>query len=211
MKTRPILFQPDMVRAILDGRKSQTRRVVKPQPVNYLFWSDGLQAWIDNLSSTSYRMAKQKCPYGVPGDFLYVRESWCVHARHDGVKPSELPEIKYLQNGVTYMADVYKGEKSLWMGKTRPSIFMPREYSRLTLEITNVRVERIKDIVWPDIRSEGVECHYHDFESGFCVGECGYLRGSFELLWDKMHKKSGFGWSDNPSVWVGEFKKVVKS
>jgi len=209
MKTRPIIFQPDSVRAIFGGRKSQTRRIVNIRPGDHFNTNKIEVGMVSGDKGEYYGFTSEeydyKCPYGVPGDRLWVRESWCVHARYDGLRPKVLPEIKYLQNAVTHMADVYKAEKSLWMGKTRPSIFMPRKYSRLTLEITNIRVERVQDISTHDAYWEGVEdCDVFGHDDCF-YGTVGRVC-SFERLWDKMHGKK-YPWSSNPWVWVIEFKK----
>ncbi len=177
MKTRPIIFQPEMVRAILDGRKSQTRRVIKPQP--YILTGTQPDEWPDEYP--------ELCPYGVPGDRLWVRETmW----RNSGYIENDKPKLKN-------------------DGKI-PSIHMPRWKSRLTLEITNVRVERVQDISYQDVFCEGIDKRnirsfelFGDSEHRLLVA-----RRHFQVLWDKMHKKRGFGWSENPWVWVVEFKKV---
>jgi hypothetical protein len=119
---KPSSFNSEMINAILNDEKTMTRRIIIPQPVNPK-WSGS--EWIEaGCDDTKHFVLK--CPFGKVGDCLWVRENWCVHQRYDAIPPRILPEAKYLQNGVTYLADVYKSEKSLWMGRTRPSIFMPR-------------------------------------------------------------------------------------
>jgi len=194
MKTRPVICPPGEVRAILDDRQSQMRRVVKPQP--YILIGTQPPEWPKEYP--------ELCPYGVPGDRLWVRETWCVHARYDGLRPAVLPDIKYLQNGVTYMADVYNGEKSLWMGKTRPSIFMPRKHSRLTLEITNVRVERVREITYAQVIAEGLTYLLTDEQQTDGAHRAEGVE-AFGNLWDKMHGKK-HPWSSNPWVWCVSFK-----
>jgi len=130
MKEHPIIFSTEMVRAILDGKKSQTRRVVKPQPINYLFWSEAFQIWIDNASTTSYHMTTQKCPYGKPGDRLWVRETWAIHPR--------FKTVLYRADGEAFDDAAGYGK---WKPAWSPSIHMPQKYARIWLEITGVRVE----------------------------------------------------------------------
>lgn len=165
MKERPILFSGPMVRAILDGRKTQTRRVVKPR-----------QGMLDDWTGLP-------CPYGKPGDRLWVRETCYFEQPH---------------GEVIYRADP-GSEKALdpeFTGlRWRPSIHMPRWASRITLEIVNVRVERLQDIRVDDARAEGVTAKWpvHGFRN----------------LWQSIN---GFGsWDANPWVWVVEFRNMERS
>ncbi len=204
VKERPILFSGEMVRAILAGNKTQTRRVVKPQPKSLCvghcpatkpcFTHDGLHC-----------MPSEYCPYGRVGDRLWVRETWKVGLVGDAtVLDFAAGGYDLLDYPVSFGA-FEQYESKGW----RPSIHMPRWASRITLEITGVRVERLQDITWADIRYEGVECPLHDFPGGLCVGECRELRQAFRNLWDSINGKSpGKTWDDNPWVWVIEFKKV---
>ncbi len=210
MKTRPIIFQPEMVRAILDGRKSQTRRVIKPQP--YILTGTQPDEWPDEYP--------ELCPCGVPGDRFWVREAHQFISPDERWRPIEECNIVYraTDEHPGFCARTYEehmGYKET--GKDicypwRPSIHLSRKYSRLTLEITNVRVERVQDISYQDVFCEGIDRRnirsfelFGDSEHRLLV-----VRRHFQVLWDKMHKKSGFGWSDNPWVWVVEFKKVAK-
>lgn len=179
-KERPILFNSEMVNAILAGKKTQTRRVIK------------------NKSNINHAI---ECPYGKPGDLLWVRETW---------RPEELDSGN---DGIRFRADaVFKGidntqaaaekwfqvysEKENWK-LWRPSIFMPRWASRITLEITHVRVERVQYIKLSGAKAEGVE---HDYENNLTTIE------NFAVLWDSINKKRGFGWDENPWVWVIEWR-----
>lgn len=176
MKKRPILFNGEMVRAILAGRKTQTRRVVKPQPHN-----PGLQAWLEEVSDGFIRS-----PYGVPGDRLWVRETWnCIET---GIKTQR-------QDWVRYRAT--DGEELYW----KPSIFMPRWASRITLTITGVRVERVQDISSDDCRAEGLT---PDSEISLLWRE--NIRDKYRDLWNSINAKRGYGWDTNPWVWVISFE-----
>lgn len=141
MTDRQILFSAPMVRALLAGTKTQTRRLVKPQP-----WilAGELLCWKDD-ALTQEEMA-QRCPYGQPGDRLWVREAWKAHTTFDHLPPRDIPH-----SHVWYMADDgYKAES-----RYRQGMFMPRWASRITLEITAVRVEKLQDISADDARAEG--------------------------------------------------------
>lgn len=147
MKTRPILFSGPMVRAILEGRKTQTRRVVKPQPAHCADLPMG-----KDLTFAS------ACPYGQPGDRLWVRETWAVGTLFDYVRPSLLPKPDCESKlAVDYAANPRRIWHSEDQGRWRPSIHMPRWASRITLEITSVRVERLQDISHKDAIAEGLE------------------------------------------------------
>jgi len=190
MKERPILFKADMAQAIIDGTKIQTRRIVKPK--------DG---WL--------------CPYGLPGDRLWVRETWCVGNIYDSIKPSKL----WTGNDDESLAVDYKAnEKRIWsksdQGKWRPSIFMPRWASRIDLEITNVCIELVQDISQDAICKEGIWNSSPEYRSELCVWrDCVSAIHKirikyFKILWDSINAKRGYGWDTNPYVWVLEFKKI---
>lgn len=214
MKERPILFSSPMVRAILDGSKTQTRRIVKPQP--HTVCGDGKRAWSEGLypGTFAYRDSDNgpnkygQCPYGVPGDRLWVREAWACHWANDNLKPSEI-EGEYWS--VRYFADDFirgcaiDGSKAMLdqCQKRRSSIFMPRWASRITLEIVSVRVERLQDISEEDAKAEGIATTCP------CAGGCDQHRKDFCLLWESIH---GLGsWGSNPWVWCIEFKRVEVS
>ncbi len=149
-RIRPILFNTEMVRAILDGRKTVTRRLMKPQPVNKNgFWELGGAGWSDGISKIHpipCHSLYNRSPYQ-PGDILYVRETWC-NANKEGVEPDYY-----------YYADVYICEdynRTEW--KWRPSIHMPKEAARIWLKVTDVRVEWLKDITEEEAKKEGFSC-----------------------------------------------------
>jgi hypothetical protein len=205
MITRPILFSGKMVRAILDGRKTQTRRIIKMQP--HPLVQDG-KAWdledCDGISGVKFNGKWHYCKQGEPGDQLWVRETWCVGKPYDHLKPSNLEDPHapgFL--AVDYAAD----EKRIWssadQGKWRPSIFMPKWASRITLQIKRIRVERIRDIRPRDCESEGVSIGPLLPSQRDHAARCG-----FRHLWDSINAKRGFGCDVNPWVWVIEFRKI---
>lgn len=208
---KPILFSGEMVKAILDGRKTQTRRIIKPQPgaqfdfvacPNWDFWwSNG-----DDDSPQSIHISS---PHGIPGDRLWVKETF------------------YQGDGIAYRADGEMPEKARTAGcKWKPSIFMPRKASRITLEITNVRVERLQDISEEDAKAEGIEQVADPFNEGGIYWRnyiyhlntprgdktggviCGFKdpRKSYRSLWDSIN---GLGsWEKSPWIWAITFKRV---
>lgn len=183
MKERPILFSSPMVRTILEGRKTQTRRVIKPQPVSGVRFSPFVPGQVEDGHGQEMR-----CPYGV--ERLWVRETW---AENKVLPIADRPVGDYI-----YRAD------GVYSGTWKPSIFMPRRASRITLEVVSVRVERLQSI------SERDCC----LEMGCAVEWPGpgpepykrNLRTSFGILWDTINAKRGYGWDKNPWVWVVEFE-----
>jgi hypothetical protein len=241
MKERPILFSRAMVRAILDGRKTQTRRVVKwldlKPGINLRF--TGLTAsqvggaWVlesPTRSSHKWRCAQTPCPYGMLGDRLWVREAWRVGKPHDSTAPRDiLPPLIERGKGVTVLYEaggwrsigpegrdepVYRDNERMpdWAGKLRPSMFMPRALSRITLEITDVRVERLQGINEDDARAEGA--YLFSGEDGgwkFDRGEQEYDSAieAYRYLWDGLNAARGQEWEVNPWVWVVEFRRII--
>ncbi|HIB8678896.1 TPA: morphogenetic protein [Klebsiella quasipneumoniae] len=199
MTERGMIFNGEMVRALLDGRKTQTRRTVKPQPDE-----DGLAKvtngpWVDT-SERNYR-----CPFGAAGDRIWVRETFqgplfdydLMDSYCKDPTPFEKPEFcVYKADGVP-APEFYDADDELhccW----RPSINMPRWASRILLEITNVRVERLKSISDGDAIREG--CSTADMKSGDCVADV------LARLWASIYGSDS--WNANPWVWVIEFKRV---
>jgi len=212
MKERPIIFSGSMVRAILEDRKTQTRRVIKPQPTGELAGIAGVKVgflkyepryiWRDERSELTKWL---HCSHGDPGDRLWVRETWAVSRRLDPLPPRKFSFLQdnpdFPQSIIYYHADSSNGINPL-RGKWRPSIHMPRWASRITLEVTGVRAERIQDISMHDALSEGAEPLHSDFHDGsHCIGW-------FKRIWDSINAKRGFGWDANNWVWVIEFKKI---
>ena len=205
MKEHPILFNAESVRAILDGRKTQTRRVIKPQPPSNAhfahggdlvrFWIPGSWYVMETPSPTYDR--EIKVPYQ-PGDRLWVRET-----HHIDWYPDKIKDAHGKAGAVHYRANTDVISQS-WDGKWRPSIHMPRWASRLTLEMVDVRVERVQDISLDDIGAEGVDplAWGESRNDGFA-----YCR-AWEKLWNSINAKRGFGWDINPWVWVIEFREV---
>ncbi len=215
MEEHPILFNFDMVRAILDGRKTQTRRVIKPQPdtrtVDIEIRKGLLVAVPYSVFGCWIASKPIKCPYGGPGDSLWVRETFAYLTDYTGNDPG----VYALAKGCFYRADYPIGdfiedEIKRW----RPSIHIPRLRSRITLGIIDIRAERLQDISVNDINSEGIACSdcwtsgtpypKHDFLRPI---HCG-CRSLFVNLWDSINAKRGYGWDTNPWVWVIEFKKL---
>jgi hypothetical protein len=208
VKERPILFSGAMIRALLDGKKTQTRRVVKPQPVDGEPWPDARSCleWNDIVHDTDYYVGCEWCPYGQPGDRLWVHETWQInHVMYDrGPIPKEHPVDFGQPVDLIYRADGEFDEQfeideggSCW----RPSIHMPRWASRLTLEVTGVRVERVQQISVEDMRAEGFQPNN---EVSLLWRET--LAENFRTLWDEINPKHP--WDSNPWVWVVEFKRV---
>ena len=195
---KPILFNTEMVRAILNGEKTQTRRIMKPQPMfytgrKYIFKDDECpKKWeqCDNIIDT-YRYQK--------GDILYVRETW-----GEGWE-----EGTYI-----YKADDKLADNPLFEYSTKliykPSIHMPKEAARIFLKVTNVRIANLQDITDEEAKKEGA-----NFKNGKNVGWKEKMERTaiqrFAEIWDKTIKKSElgiYGWNANPWVWVIEFERV---
>ena len=212
MKERPILFSSPMVRAILSGEKTQTRRTVKPQPgmrdVEGLF-----QSWVFPVKGGDALLwpnAKDKilrlCPYGQPGDRLWVRESFAALSAggYEEVRPAQGygQEIRY--DATDTLASLSADVRGY---RYRPSIHMPRWASRITLEITGVRVERLQDISEEDARAEGVEPGFeHSKEVSDGLKPQFQYQPPFRLLWSLINGAAS--WDANPWVWVIEFKRI---
>ena len=200
MKERPILFSGEMVRAILDGRKTQTRRVIKPQPKKAMIYAACDSIWITKGETFLPSQPKWIAPYGQTGDRLWVRETWGIDPNDWFPNPSP-SAIGFMLNKIQYRAD-WKDEPYHW--GWHPSIFMPRWASRITLEITDVRVERLQDISEDDCWHEGIRL------GGTVTFTAGY-KILFRDLWDKLNNKRGYSWKSNPWVWVIEFKRLEQS
>lgn len=216
MRERPILFSGPMVRAILGGRKTQTRRLVKPQPqLQDGFWHLYGAAWSEDVASIpcvpGHSLATRN-PYGQPGDRLWVRETWasadCMYQTHDrdepGVIAYQADKSARFQNPAYYEpGPVGRIDLASWNFSTlkwRPSIHMPRWASRITMEITGVRVERLNSITEEDARAEGV-APFSTWDGK------GSHAQAFCHLWEDINGKRA-PWSSNPWVWVVSFKKV---
>lgn len=205
MKERPILFSAPMVRALLAGTKTQTRRAVKPQP---RILAGELLCWKDD-ALTDDQMGK-RCPYGQPGDRLWVRETFMdmlgtgVEHRPDPRGPLQRYAYASDHQPGSYGDEARKSYGLRW----KPSIHMPRAASRITLEITGVRVERLQDISESDAQAEGcsLECMT---PTGDDSGSAIYGPGGYLALWESINGVES--WAANPWIWVVEFKRVEGS
>lgn len=205
MKERPIIFNGDMVRAILEGRKTQTRRVIKPQPVfNSMFneWRTEKNRVAYDTGELIFDSFLDGCPYGQPGDELWVRETWQHCFAQDNVP---------IEKTIIYKADCPNYDAT----PCKPSIHMPRCFSRIQLKITDVRVERVQDIADEDIKAEGIREFTKD-GNVMKYGLEGWVwqtmprtpRDAFKELWDLINAKRGYSWDANPWVWAIEFERV---
>jgi hypothetical protein len=210
MKERPILFSGAMVSAILEGRKTQTRRAIKHQNLHILHGMPWREKEIEVVRSGNIvKLTKAPngqpfvemidCPYGQPGDRLWVRETWA----------------EQLDKKIIYRAEYPKGYKADFTatGAWKPSIFMPRVASRITLEITNIRAERLNQISEADAIAEGIELlrdpqgdlpqRYKSYIGN--GGRFAVAVASFKSLWESINGACSFG---DQWVWVVEFKRV---
>ena len=210
MTERPILFSAPMVSAILAGRKTQTRRIVKP-PIG---WSSGhvhssangeWGLYLDRPHAGPYQHIG-KCPFGVPGNHLWVREAWAPSEySYEDRSVSDLP----LNCQIAYLAD-----GKLSGDRYRTSTHMPRWASRITLEITGVRVERLQEISYADAEAEGIEFsesseQAREWREYSADDWTSCPIDSFASLWGKIHADDGpNGWAGNPWVWVIEFRRL---
>ncbi len=220
MRELPILFSGAMVRALLDGRKTQTRRVVNPEPSAGVRVSPFCASGLEDGHGRELRS-----PYGKPGDRLWVRESLAAtrdtagiifdwHYVADAAKVPRMPGLRPEFNDAMAFAHLVR--------KAVPSIHMPRWASRISLEVTGVRVERLQGISSADARAEGIE-YRDDYIAGsrcrrwraYGANDSWYPEGvdtapihSFQSLWDSINAERGFGWHANPWVWVVEFKRI---
>lgn len=217
IKERPIIFNSKMVRAILDGKKTQTRRVIKPQPqypglqnmiyIKHPFAPSSVKGtpaesvinvpeeyiwchedWVGNIVGE-----QGKCPYGVPGDRLWVRETFTEIL----TKPFDSTSTK-----IVYKADGWTPNDPKYPIKWKPSIHMPRWASRITLEVLDVRVQRVQNILDAEAIAEGINPKE--------VAIRGWVdaRVGFRQLWDSINAKRGYSWVSNPWVWVVEYKVI---
>jgi hypothetical protein len=233
---RPIIFSGPMVRAILAGQKTQTRRVIKPQPVRMnieavlskrildAYILPGKKVFWETDDTPNPALIEQFCPYGKRGDVLWVRESFRVDPAADA--EGHYP-YTYLADNARDLLDYSEVEMGrIKPGKTYPSIHMPRWASRVTLRIADVRVQRVQDISEEDARAEGVPPNWAGDLAGFVPDEHGFLpptfdpedyevctaREAFDTWWDLINgKREGCSWDANPWVWAVSFEVVKEA
>lgn len=225
MKERPILFNTVMVKAILEGLKTQTRRVINPQPEGKTLQSNLDGKWLskkfNGLLIPKIEDLPIHCPYGKIGDRLWVRETWSTvnlygeialaykadgevirvvenesFQDEDGLINYDDPRLeKY--SFAAWADDLLEGKEGWW----KPSIHMPRWASRILLEITNIRVERLKDISTEDAKAEGFDYSTHPsaIKMGYAIG----AKTNFRFTWEQIYGQNA--WNKNPWVWVVEF------
>lgn len=213
MKERPILFSAPMVRALLDGSKTQTRRVCKVQPTRERhFTGDGMAIVKKNCATSIYSpLVQLLCPYGQPGDRLWVRESYRLRRESlNGAPMDSVAPSMFCDSTRHFEAD---GNAPSWAGKLRPSIHMPRWASRILLEVVSVRVERLQDISEEDAKAEGIEPHEVRQFAIFGLSKAERAAvyrdaavGPYQGLWEQINGAGS--WDANPWVWVVEFKRV---
>lgn len=214
MKERPILFNGDMVRAVLSGQKTQTRRVLKDPLdktggqycVEHADDDPNMLVHIHSPKCEGYcdYVCSYSCPYGQPGDRLWVKKT---HARHP-----QFAEVAYRADGEEFEdADGFT-----WHPKWTPSIFMPRALCRIILEITDIRVERVQNITSDGAIAEGA---YEVRKVGDDIAHATWTmdgldwrydtpREAFAATWDSLYAARGLGWDVNPWVWVVTFKRA---
>jgi hypothetical protein len=220
MRERPILFSGPMVRALLDGSKTQTRRVVKLPRLLQRMSGELVRAWVDNggpnnpfagvgeqylhvpcttdVEGTPMDTVQRLyCPYGVPGDRLWVKEAiraWTYADDDDSC-------VEYTATG-----HIHDDATWVWKRDSLPGMFMPRGLSRITLEITDVRVERLQDISEDDARAEGCALPPSVNEQASRT----LHRVEYFKLWESLNAARGYGWDANPWVWVVSFNRAAE-
>lgn len=229
MKERPILFSGKMVRAIRDEKKTQTRRIIKPAITRVEWNREPGWCWVYSnplKTKSQYTNSYSKdwpqtllpfCPYGEIGDRLWVRETWQSYMdvtgdpdlhRFENCKTDPATGKKY----IVYYRSMYNEDDD--PGDWSPSIHMPRWASRITLEITDIHAEQLRDISEEDARAEGAVYAYTEafkrehghYPAGIIDASCAV--GQFASLWDSINADRGYSWESNPWVWVIGFKPV---
>lgn len=241
---RPILFTAPLVRAILAGDKTQTRRVINPQPptcegetlpFDPPRWQTpavvGADGELGPAPEDEFGIScvdgewGRRCPYGAPGDRLWVREAFRLPALFDDYSPSEVGEqslkaghdsewcpLLYEASGDTAGSqeelEHFEVPTEGW-GRLRPSIHMPRWASRIELEVVDVRVQRVRETSHADARAEGVEHALGDHVDLVPDYTGSVHQHGFAQLWNRINASRGYGWDANPWVWVVEFHRVT--
>ena len=196
---KPMLMNTEMVKAILAGRKTVTRRLIKPQPpfdndsIYLRYVKDGIGRFGQGTPGNSCALCDRKMPYQ-SGDVLYVRETWCKGSLNGGAD-------QYF----------YRADDNDFHCQWRPSIHMPKEAARIFLRVTGVRVERLQDIRLEGCLAEGVQLTFLEERDFAKRGLIAWQR--YSTVWDSTIKKSDlgkYGWDANPWVWVISFERISK-
>ena len=215
MRFKPILFNTDMVKAILQGRKTQTRRIVKPHyhknECGYNVVTNahtGAFCYIEYYDWNERPTERYLEPPYYPGDILWVRETWC------NLPVSPGGHTRLMRGRYYYKADVPDIRPDGWRGKWKPSIHMPKEAARLFISVKKIRCEKLNDISDDDILAEGVLPSL--VTTGEPITDSALTAGrrmAFRKLWDSTIPKEKLvfnGWAANPRVWVFEFRQTDK-
>jgi hypothetical protein len=206
MKYRPILFSAPMVRALLNGTKTQTRRVIKPQPTTIAdIYRRGYDENNGKWLGEGCGDGRIRCPYGQPGDRLWVREAFRTVSEADALPPRDLTPA----HRIWYEADA---PHQPGFGRLRASMHMPRWASRITPEIVDIRVEKLQDISEEDAVAEGCTKNHNNYFLGgpHVTGgrkQMATSKQAYKDLWESINDPGS--WDLNPEVWVVEFKKVT--
>jgi len=217
----PVIFSGWSIRRILASEKTQTRRIVKPQPPQDCPPKTAVSTgppWVAQVARQDGSTETVKCPYGQPGDALWVREAFRLPAYADDLSPREFLDTKpeavwafrYEGDGVSHgdegPTDYPKGG---W-GRKRPSIHMPHELCRLRLRLEDVRVERLQEISNEEAVAEGVRGFWCDETQGYDIPDVAVIDGpprrAFAYVWEDIHGDGA--WKENPDVWVVEFSRI---
>ncbi len=210
MTKQSIVFSGDSVREILDGRKTQTRRVITPQPDRLATVTDRrdsfgflVERWpkMERMYANFGRCDRIHCPFGVAGSQLSVRETWAVNSVGVAGPPwMHSAEICYRADGAVMewacpREFVHRERESL-RPSWRSPLFLPRWATRLRVAVTDVRVQRVQDISTHDLGAEGIELSNNDYGA----------RNEYRDLWNSLNEKRGYGWDANPWVWAISFR-----
>lgn len=196
MKERPIIYNTPNVKTVLDGRKSQTRRPCKVKDINGKSFNEYGEEAMNAL-------IRHHSPFGKPGDRLWVRETFrkCGNCEKTLYRADNLK----IRSNIFFECDECEFGNLGW----KPSIYMPRWASRITLEITDVRVERVQEITYHDVKKEGLIIPGKDFIlEGNRGSNPGIAIRHFKPLWNSIYAKKGYGWETNCWVWVIDFRRV---
>ena len=216
MNEKPIIFKPEMVKAILDGTKTVTRRIIKVPPCEIHEQGGFVTVTKPRKFEDEYARLCPYEPYHV-GDILWVRERFC-NVNKPGIKP----DYYYFADTLFLECEDYDPKEWTW----KPSIHMPREAARIFLEITSISVGRLQDIGEKDAKAEGVEkanicltqhswtkiikVHCPIVDCTGCESYSRSYKAEFMYLWEEINAKRGYSWESNPWVWVIEFKRIEK-